>query len=80
MSKPTIQAKPAGKPLPAKKQKIAKGQQFATAAATDEPPRMRFNANIRTDLHRRLKIYAAIQGLGMGEVLEKFLETLPEQK
>lgn len=76
MSKTTTKA--TGKPLPVKgKSKINTGQKFATAPTAAPGATLRVNANIRPELHRKLKIYAAAQGVSMGDLIEEWIESLP---
>lgn len=75
MSKPA--PKTTGKPQPIKK--LEKAVEFA-AATSNDTPRLRVNANVRTDLHRKLKVYAATKGLSMGELIEEWIENLPTPK
>jgi len=69
MSKPI----PGGKPVPTKK--LDKAIKFAAAGAVGEVTRI--NANIRVELHRKLKAHAAVNGRTMGELIEEWIEGLP---
>lgn len=62
----------AGKPIP---KKLDKALKFAAAGAEGEVTRI--NANIKVELHRKLKAYAAMNGRTMGELIEEWIEGLP---
>ena len=73
MSKPALPSSMA-KPKPSTK--TSQALQFAEG---DKGDTTRLNANIRVELHRKLKARAAIEGRTIGELIEEWIEGLAKK-
>lgn len=53
-------------------------RQPTLASLADDQSLVRVNFELRTNLHTRLKVYAASRKMTVREVLTRYIETLPE--